>query len=128
MGGIFRVSLDKQASRGALDLMKKFPKKMAEVNEIALFRIGQDVRSDAGDNAPYITGNLKRSLTSSSDSHAIFKQTKNKVEVGSNLAYANLIEFSNRSKKRLFLTKAFKKMFSGSAEKIYREEIEDVLK
>lgn len=128
MADAFRIQLDKKASREALELMQKFPKKMQEVNDISLFRVGQDVRSEAGGLAPYKTGTLRRSLTSASDSNAIFEQKKNKVEVGSNLIYARTQEFGRGNiPARRFMTKAFQWLMRGHAEKVFAEEIETII-
>jgi len=127
--GGFHISLDRIASKDALRLLETFPDKMSEANEIALFRIGQDVRSDAGTMAPYKTGNLRRSLTDAFDKEAIFNEKRNKVEIGSKLVYARTQEFGRGGiKARLFLTKAMEKQIKGEAEKTFSEEIETVIK
>ncbi len=125
----FRIRLDRKASERALRLIHQFPKEMQEANKIALFRIGTDVRSDAGTLAPYKTGTLRRSLTNNSDKDAIFEQKKNKIEVGSNLVYARTQEFGRGNiRARKFLTKALEKMIRGGAAKIYSEEIDTIIK
>ena len=102
-----------------------------ELNEISLFRIGQEVRSDAGVRAPVKTGTLRRSLTNRASKGAVFREKKNRVEVGSNLSYAMAQEYGNFKHtigSRLFLTKAFQKQINGRAEKIYSEEFDNVIK
>lgn len=125
----FRISLDRLASKDALELMEKFPELMQKANRIALFRIGQDVRSDAGTLAPYKTGTLRRSLTNHNDNNAIFEQKRNFVEVGSNLVYARTQEFGRGNiPARFFLTKALNKQIRGEAEKTFSEEIDSMIK
>jgi len=125
----FQIRLDSIASADALRIMREFPKKMEEVNEVSLFRIGQDVRSEAGTIAPYKTGNLRRSLTSIADKNAIFEQRKNIIEVGSNLKYARAQEFGyGRIRAKKFLTKAIEGQKSGKASRIFSEEIKSVIK
>ena len=125
----FRIKLDRNASKRAIDLMRDFPDKMAEVNAISLFRIGTQVRSDAGKAAPFKTGTLRRSLTMPNHKNAIFKEKKNSVEVGTNLVYAAAQNYGYRAIKAThYLTKALQKQKDGGAAKIYSEELDDIIK
>lgn len=124
----FKIKLDKAASKRAVELMRNFPDKMAEVNAISLFRIGTMVRSDGGKLAPYKTGTLRRSLTMPNHKNAIFKEKKNTVEVGTNLVYAAAQEFGYKNiKATRYLTRALQKQKDGKAAKIYSEELEDII-
>lgn len=126
---MFSISLDRIASKKALDLMERFPEKMGKANNISLFRIGTRLRSDAGVNAPYRTGNLRRSLTTS-NSDSLFKKMNGRVEVGSNLRYASIVEFkAGFSKKWLYMTRALKTLIAKRyPEKVYSEEIDYIIK
>ena len=124
----FSLRLDKIASKEALDFMSEFPDLMGEVSEIALFRIANELRNDAGERAPYITGTLKRSLTTKQRG-GFFKESKNRVETGTNLVYARSAEHRARSSaRRFFFKKAYEKQKAGRAEKIFKEEIDSIIK
>lgn len=121
----FSIRLDKIASKKALDFFKNFPQKMKEANEIALFRIGTEVRTDGATKAPFKSGTLRRSLTSRSDKDAIFEEKKNRVEVGTKLVYARAQEYGYKGiRAKKYMTQAMDTQKSGRAEKIFREEIE----
>ena len=64
--------------------IKKMPGKLAEANAIALFRIGQDMKTEAVTNAPFKSGDLRRSI------HAYPMMPKDFVVVGTNLKYARI--------------------------------------
>jgi HK97 gp10 family phage protein len=124
----FRIFLDRMASKKAFDFMQKFPEKMQQANSIALFRIGTQVRSDAGKKAPFKTGTLRRSLTMPNDRNAIFKERKNEVEVGTNLVYARAQEFGYKNiRARRFLSKAIQIQKDGRGEQIFNQEINAII-
>jgi hypothetical protein len=127
MADNFTIRLDKIASKEALNFMEKFPHKMEEATEIALFRIGQEARNDAGDKAPYKKGNLMRSITTNNWDGSIYQKKRNQVQVGTKLDYAAFQEYRNKTKSGFF-RKAVDKQINGRAEQIYSQEIETVLK
>lgn len=124
----FSISLDKVASKEALEFIRKFPEKMKEVNEISLFRIGAEVRSMGGRLAPFKTGNLRRSLTAV-NSDSIFEEKKNQVVVGTKLVYARAQEYGyKRIPAKRYMTKAMDKQKSGRGEEIFRQELKTISK
>lgn len=110
--------------------------------DIALKRIGLEMQKDAIGNAPYQTGNLRRSLT--------IEQDKTSVAVGTDLVYAPIHEFggtirpksakflrfqiggqwvmakSVTIKKRPYLKPAFEKQKMGRAIDIFTDEIDRI--
>lgn len=143
-----KISLNKQLSAKLLRIMKESPAKMKKATTVALRRCGDQLRNDAAQNAPYLTGNLRRSITMDmvGDKKAI---------VGSNLEYARIhdeggIIYPKKSKYLRFqvgghwvtvkkvtipkyrgqgyLTPAFEKLVKGDAEKIFTEEIMNAIK
>lgn len=128
--------------------MKESPAKMAKATTIGLRRCGDQLRNDAAQNAPYLTGNLRRSIT-------MEMVNDKKVIVGSNLAYARIHDeggvITPKKGKFLrfqvggqwvsvrkvtipkyrgqgYLTPAFEKLAGGDAVDIFTEEIMRAIK
>lgn len=142
------ISINKAVSAKFLNMMKNAPSKSKKATGIALRRCGDELRNDAVKNAPYKTGNLRRSITMEPGlptSH---------VTVGSNLVYARIHDVGGdieaKSAKYLtfkvngqwvkvkkvhirptrgvgYLTPAFEKLLHGRVDKIFMEEITNVL-
>lgn len=124
--------------------IKSQPKAFTKAVKTGLLRIGLDVRSNAGSKAPYLSGTLRRSLTSKNHSDAIYEHSSNgrtqSVAVGSNLAYARIQDKGGRTGRggkgkrgrqgatkiagTGFLTKSFNQMKNGPGSKIMDQEIE----
>lgn len=91
-----------------------------------LTRIGLEMHDDAGTNAPFDTGNLRRSITA--------KVTKRQVKVGSNLVYARIHDkggvtgrgYRVKIAAKRYLTGAFEKMQAGRAIEILQDELDRV--
>lgn len=143
-----KFEINKQLSAKFLKIMKESPEKSKKAIEIGLRRCGDQLRNDAGKNAPYKTGNLRRSIT-----REMVGSTK--VIVGSNLEYARIHDEGGdifpKTKKYLhfpvngrwvrvkkvhipkyqgkgYLTPAFNKLVDGDAEKIFMDEIQRAIK
>ena len=72
------------------DIFRRLPHKMTKANTLALIKSALLVRNDAKVKAPYKLGNLRRSITSESNSKF--------ATVGTNLDYARVREFNTKSK------------------------------
>lgn len=135
--------MDKQLSAKLLRIMKESPAKMKKAVTIGLRRCGDQLRNDAAENAPYLSGTLRRSIT-------MEMPNDKKVIVGSNLEYARIHDeggvIEPKKSKYLrfqinghwvtvkkvtihkyrgqgYLTPAFEKLVKGDAEKIFTEEM-----
>lgn len=143
-----KFEINKQLSAKFLKIMKESPEKSKKAIEIGLRRCGDQLRNDAGNLAPYKSGNLKRSIT-------MEMVGSTKVIVGSNLEYARIHDEGGdilpktkpylmfqvnghwvRVKKvhipkyngKGYLTPAFNKLVDGDAEKIFMDEIQRAIK
>ena len=130
---------DKEAKKY---LTKMSPRLVTKVKQKALFRIGVEGAGQAGEKAPYRTGNLRRSLTWQTkttwdESYSGFVGNvprlvtpqkanlitiKDTVYIGSNLKYAKKMEYTHRTRKH-FLKKVYDKLKQGGAIKIFNEEL-----
>ena len=142
-----KFEIDKKVSAQFLRVMKEAPLKAKKAFEIGLRRCGDQMRNEAGANAPYKTGNLKRSIT-------LRVEGVQRAIVGTNLVYARIHdqggEISAKNAKYLtfkvggkwvrvkrvrikpvngkgYLTPAFNKLVEGDAEKIFTEEIKKAI-
>lgn len=127
--------------------MNASPDKISGAIKTSLRRCGDQLRNDAAQNAPYKTGNLRRSIT--------LEATDRMAIVGTNLVYARIQDEGGvitpkkakylrfqiggkwYTKKQVtipkyrgvgYLTPAFEKLVRGDAEKIFIEEISNAIK
>lgn len=139
-----RLNINKELSAKFLRIMKESPDKTAKVIRVGLRRCGDQLRNQAAQKAPYLTGNLKRSITM----QFVGEKT---VMVGTNLEYARIhdeggVIYPKKSNYLRFkiggqwvtvkkvtipkyrgegyLTPAFNQLVDGDAEKIFMEEIQ----
>lgn len=152
---MLKIEINKQLSAKFLKMMKEAPEKCQRGIEIALRRCGDQMRNEAGRNAPFKTGNLRRSIT--------MELGKDYVIVGSNLEYSRIQDqggtikahtiFPKKSKVLRFvingrvvfakkanipartvkpyqgkgyLTPAFEKLANGEASAIFMKEIQAI--
>ena len=139
-----KIKIDGVSQRKVERFVAEQPKAFSKAVKVGLLRMGLEVRNQAGENAPYLSGNLRRSLTSKSAKGAIYEYSRKGLEqsvaVGSNLVYARIQEFGGRTgrggkggrgkrgatiiRARQFLTPAFERMEKGRGSKILGQEIE----
>lgn len=148
------IRLNESASKDFLELMELGPAMVEDVVNISLERIGQEMRNDAAEMAPYKTGTLKRSITSK-------RRGSSGVAVGTDLKYARIhdqggnigpivpkkakalrfkingkVVFAKKVKGRHikpykgrgYLTPAYKKMVDGRAAEIVDQEFQHIFK
>ena len=142
------IKINEAVSAKFLNMMKTAPEKAKKVSAIALRRAADELRNDAVKNAPYKTGTLRRSITIDPP------LPTNRVTVGSNLIYSRIQDIGGviepKTKKYLtfkiggqwvrvkkvrinpaggkgYLTPAFDKLIAGPLQKIFMEEIHNVL-
>lgn len=145
---MLKITLNPRQSAEFNRLFKQAPLKVSQGIKAGLRRCGDQMRNEAGTDAPYDTGNLKRSIT-------MKMYGDKKVVVGSNLVYARIhdeggVIYPKRKKflyfqiggkwvaakkvrikkykGRGYLTPAFEKLAGGDAAKIFTEEINRLLK
>ena len=94
---MLKLEIDKRASAKLLKLLNEAPAKFEQAVAIGLRRIGDEMRNRAGRNAPFLSGNLRRSIT--------MREMLHRVVVGTNLIYAPIHEFGGiiRPKTKKFL-------------------------
>ena len=144
---MLKLTIDKQASRDFLNLIENGPDKYRAAAEIAMNRIGDQMVNDSVDMAPYLRGNLGRSIHKDVANHK-------KVIVGTDLDYARIhdeggvIRAKNKPylvfkykgqwyrkkqvtirkyKGRGYFTPAFEKLKKGDAMNILKQEIFNAL-
>lgn len=132
-----RVKINKIISAKALKLLNESPRRLKKSIGIGLFKIGNEMKDQAVNMAPYKSGHLRRSIT--------LKKGRNEIRVGSNLVYARIHDqggtIKPRTKKYLrfkigkhwvcvksvkipkykgrgYLTPAFERQIKGRAKKI----------
>ena len=146
---MLKITINETVSAKFLNMLKNAPAKSKKITSIALRRAGDELRNDAVRNAPYKTGNLRRSITMEPGLPSTH------VTVGSNLVYARIQDVGGeiipKKKKYLrfqvngqwvttkrvhvppsrgigYLTPAFEKLIAGRVDKIFMEEINNVLR
>lgn len=142
-----KIKLDGVSKKRVKNFTRKHPKAFSKAVKIGLLRIGLEIRNRAGTKAPYLSGNLRRSLTNETDSEAIYDHSstgkRQSVAVGTNLVYARIQEFGGKTGRggkggkgkrgatkitaRKFLTPPFKQMEKGEGAKILNEEVKHAI-
>jgi len=89
-------------AKGLERLLAQFPQKTKKAIAVSLDQAGLIVRNTAKENAPYLTGNLRRSIT-----HKVLKGTV--AEVGTDVIYARMREFNTRRLPNGYLRPALSK-------------------
>ena len=79
------LEINLRTSAKLLKLIETSPKLLERAIKIALWRIGSEMRNRAGRNAPFRSGNLRRSIT--------LREMHRRVLVGTNLVYAPIHEY-----------------------------------
>lgn len=103
------------------------PKQFQDAINIALKSIGLEMQRDAANLAPYLTGNLRRSIV-------IGEQTNVRVQVGTDLDYAMIHEFGGRTRnggliqEKRYLRGALETQQSGRAAELLSKEINRLFK
>jgi hypothetical protein len=79
------VRFSKNQAKKLEDTLTRFPQKVEGAISAALFSIGNELAQDAGDMAPFLSGNLRRSIT-------VLPQSipQDHISVGTNLEYARI--------------------------------------
>lgn len=138
---MMELSLDAASQK----MMKKLGPNMEAVRTMTLQRTGLEAMNGAKEAAPYITGNLRRSITM--EPQKVGKSDL-KVEVGSNLVYARIQDMGGeivpksaqylrfqvkgqwvmarrvKIKGNKYLTKQYERMSEGRMGDIFKEESE----
>lgn len=143
-----KIKPDGVSKKRIEDFVRQQPRAFSKAVKTGLLRVGLEIRNRAGTKAPYLTGTLRRSLTQNTNQDAIYKHSSTgksqKVDVGSNLAYARIQEYGGRTGRggkggkgqrgatrivgRKFLTPAFEQMKKGEGAKIVNEEVGHAIK
>lgn len=145
---MLKINLNEQLSADLLRIIKNAPDKYEKAINIGLRRCGDQLRNDAIELSPFQTGVLRSSIT-------MQIVPRSKVTVGTNLEYARIhdeggVIYPKKSKyltfkvggrwvrkKRVvipkykgrgYLTPAFERLANGEAIKIFKEEIDAILK
>ncbi len=107
-------------ARGLEKLLKEFPSKGKAAVKKSLEASGLLVQNMAKINAPFLTGNLRRSI-----SHDV--QGTESVKVGSDVVYAAVREFQTKRMPKGYLRPAFQDNIK-QIKKIFEDNINKVIK
>jgi hypothetical protein len=129
-----RIEVDRKSVQDATNYLDTVPKRVERATNNALLQLGLRGAGTASESAPYLTGNLRRSIhVRGNDSFPYWKDTKNlsilptpppsassikgAVWFGTNLSYARKQNEKNRSKSG-FMEKGLDKVESN-AERVF---------
>ena len=126
---MLRLDINKALAKKLEDTLNNAPQKLEWTLAVAFTDIALKMHGDAGTNAPYKTGDLRRSLN--------WKADAMEARVGSNLEYARIHDLGGMAgrnrrvripkyKGRGYLTPAFNVMKNGEAIKIIENHLKKV--